>query len=70
MTKRIAEFAIAIAATVCLVWRRNRRRSLPQEGSGYIPADFQAEKTKIITQGWFLWKDKETDSAGASLGGF
>ncbi len=46
--KRTAEFAVAIVAAVCLVWRQNRQRSLPQEGSGYVPADFQAKKTKII----------------------
>jgi hypothetical protein len=51
MTKRTAEFAVAIVAAVCLVWRRNRRCSLPQEGLGYVPADFQAEKTKIIAPG-------------------
>ncbi len=49
--KRTAEFAVAVAAAVGLVWRRNRQRSLPQEGSGYVPADFQAEKTKIIAPG-------------------
>ncbi len=49
--KRTAEFAVAIVAAVCLVWRRNHRYSLPQEGSGYVPADFQAEKTKIIAPG-------------------
>jgi hypothetical protein len=51
MTKRTAEFAVAVVAAVGLVWRQNRRRSLPQEGSGYVPADFQAEKTKIIAPG-------------------
>jgi hypothetical protein len=51
MTKTAAEFAVAVVAAVCLVWRRNRPRSLPQEGSGYVPADFQAEKTKIIAPG-------------------
>jgi hypothetical protein len=51
MTKRTAEFAFAVVAAVGLVWRRNRRCSLPQEGSGYVPADFQAEKTKIIAPG-------------------
>jgi hypothetical protein len=51
MTKRTAKFAVAFVAAVCLVWRQNRRCSLPQEGSGYVPADFQAEKTKIIAPG-------------------
>jgi hypothetical protein len=51
MTKRTAEFADAVVATVCLVWQQNRQCSLPQEGSGYFPADFQAEKTKIIAPG-------------------
>ncbi len=51
MTKTAAEFAVAVVAAVCLVWWRNRPRSLPQEGSGYVPADFQAEKTKIIAPG-------------------
>jgi hypothetical protein len=51
MTKTAAEFAVAVVAAVHLVWRRNRQRSLPQEGSGYVPADFQSEKTKIIAPG-------------------
>jgi hypothetical protein len=51
MTKRIAEFAVAIVAAVCLVWRQNHQCSLLQEGSGYVPADFQAKKTKIIAPG-------------------
>jgi hypothetical protein len=51
MTKTAAEFVVAVVAAVRLVWRQNRRRSLPQEGSGYVPADFQAEKTKIIAPG-------------------
>jgi hypothetical protein len=51
MTKRTPEFAVAVVAAVRLVWRRNRQRSLPQEGPGYVPADFQAEKTKIIAPG-------------------
>jgi hypothetical protein len=49
--KRTAEFAVAIVVAVCLVWPRNRRCSLPQEDSGYVPADFQAKKTKIIAPG-------------------
>jgi hypothetical protein len=48
MTKRTAEFAVA---AVGLVWWQNRQCSLPQEGSGYVPADFQAEKTKIVAPG-------------------
>jgi hypothetical protein len=51
MTKRTAEFTVTVVAAVCLVWRQNRRCSLPQEGIGYVPADFQAEKTKIIAPG-------------------
>ncbi len=51
MTKTAAEFAVAIVAAVRLVWRQNRRCSLPQEGSGYVPSDFQAEKTKIFAPG-------------------
>jgi hypothetical protein len=51
MTKRTAEFAVAVIAAVCLLWQRNRQCSLPQEGSGYVPANFQAEKTKIIAPG-------------------
>jgi hypothetical protein len=51
MTKRTAKFAVAVVDAVCLVWWRNRQCSLPQEGSGYVPADFQAEKTKIIAPG-------------------
>jgi hypothetical protein len=51
MTKTAAEFAVAFVAAIRLVWRRNRQLSLPQEGSGYVPADFQAEKTKIIAPG-------------------
>jgi hypothetical protein len=51
MTTRTAEFAVAIVAAVGLVWQQNRQCSLPQEGSGYVPADFQAEKTKIIAPG-------------------
>jgi hypothetical protein len=71
MTKTAAEFAVAVVAAVRLVWRRNRQCSLPQEGSGYVPADFQAKKKpKSSPQGQFLWKDEETDSAGASIGGF
>jgi hypothetical protein len=68
--KTAAEFAVAVVAAIRLVWRQNRQRSLPQEGSGYVPADFQAEKTKSLPQGRFLWKDEETDSAGTSIGGF
>jgi hypothetical protein len=48
MTKRIAEFAVAIVAAICLVWRQNPQCCLLQESSGYVPADFQAKKTKII----------------------
>jgi hypothetical protein len=51
MTKTAAEFAVAVVAAVRLVWRQNCRCSLPQEGSGYVPADFQAKKTKIIAPG-------------------
>jgi hypothetical protein len=51
MLKRTAKFAVTVVAAVCLVWRQNRQCSLPQEGSGYIPADFQAKKTKIIAPG-------------------
>jgi hypothetical protein len=51
MTKRTAEFADAVVATICLVWWQNRQCSLPQEGSGYVPANFQAKKTKIIAPG-------------------
>ncbi len=51
MTKRTTEFTVAVVAAVCLVWRQNCQRSLPQEGLGYVPADFQAKKTKIIAPG-------------------
>jgi hypothetical protein len=51
MTKRAAEFAVAVVAAVRLVWRQNCRCSLPQEGPGYVPADFRTEKTKIIAPG-------------------
>jgi hypothetical protein len=51
MTKTATEFAVAVVAAVRLVWWQNRQRSLPQEGSGYVPPNFQAENTKIITPG-------------------
>jgi hypothetical protein len=51
MTKTATEFAVVVVAAVRLVWRQNHQCSLPQEGSGYVPADFQAEKTKIIALG-------------------
>jgi hypothetical protein len=31
---------------------------------------FEPKRLKSSPQGRFLWKDEETDSAGASLGGF
>jgi hypothetical protein len=31
---------------------------------------FKPKRPKSSPQSWFLWKDEETDYAGASLGGF
>jgi hypothetical protein len=51
MTKRTAEFVVAIVATVCLVWAQNYQSSFRKRCSGYVPANFQAEKTNIVPQG-------------------
>ncbi len=48
MTKTAADFVVAVAAALYPVRWRNRQRSFRHEGSGYVPADFQADKTHII----------------------
>jgi hypothetical protein len=70
MTKCTAELAVAIDATVCMVWQRNRQRSLPQEAQATSQPIFKPKRPKSSSRGPVLWKDEETDSAGTSLGGF
>jgi hypothetical protein len=44
MTKRPVDIIIACSAT-------ETYRSLHQEGSGYVPANFEAEKVQILVTG-------------------
>jgi hypothetical protein len=54
MTKTAADFVVAVAAALYSVRWRNRQCSFHHEGSGYVPADFQADKTHIIVPGLVL----------------
>jgi hypothetical protein len=49
--KTAADFMVAVAAALYSVQWQNRQCSFRHEGSGYVPADFQADKTHIIVPG-------------------
>ncbi len=49
--KRTADILVGVAADVYKVRRQNRPRSFRQEGSGYVPTDFQADKSNIAIPG-------------------
>ncbi len=47
--QKITKMTKRTAADIEKVQRQNRQRSFRQEGSGYVPVDFQAKKFHIIT---------------------
>jgi hypothetical protein len=51
MTKMTADVMVADAAALYKVWWQNHQRSFRQEGSCYVPADFQANKSHVIVPG-------------------
>jgi hypothetical protein len=51
MMKRTTEVVVAIAAIVYLVQQQNRQHGFCQEGSGSIPANFQAKKSHNVVPG-------------------
>ncbi len=49
--KKAADVIVAISAALFYVWWQNHRCSFRHKGSGYVPADFQADKSQIVIPG-------------------
>ncbi len=58
MTKRTANVVVAVVADIWKIWGQNHQCSYRQEGSGYIPADFQAKKVYIVVPGQVFVRER------------